>query len=1466
MPFVDAVLPPERLNGGPALTYNALLRCCTAYLTPMSNSSGSSSSQSNGAILASFGLCSPRNAADLLSSTLDPEATGLVAASDFVSACLTAWASYSVNRGFKYLCHSSAAVGKLPGAQVANLLLEPGATTATTGAATAKSSSAPGSGPKSSERDLRRGLQRQFGSSSSSSSSSSTTWDPYVEALVCGVRLADAAGRDSSGQEQHPQAPTNSADNATAVAHSMPLPPPPLPVRAPSLGACLDAMTSLTLQGLYESVHTALAAEGLTLGELLASLAAHNSGKPLPVPAHGWSGLNKGGAGNSSSSSSSSNHSGSSAAKAAEATATAAAQALAEEAGWVRHEQLTEALAQYMCPLSSDEVVTLLARLDPRHSGAFPVATALKDSRDLAALDEVLTALSDGLGPSGGAQLFLASSKNVTGSGSGEAVGGTPGPLGGVVSMTGLVALVARSTGGEVQLTAADLACLAPQLDPAQTGGCTLDWLCVLVACHRARRAERAWRRLLSPAFNPQARLLPHGAALVAEVRNRARAANPNGTAHTSGSFSYDAVVAGLEGVGLSLGASADSSSSAAALAASSSSSSSPALELSTSVSAAASGATLLGGLLAELDPRGVGVVNASRLEVGIDHWREHEAHRVAARRSIATHLSRNNARSPGRSSSNTTSSSSSTGNLDDFLLALHTYDQRWTLELVALAAKSQGLKAGEATYAADLRDLVAANKTAAQVVASLRRDQARLQSAPSTGRSGDAAAAAASAADAPPTAVQLARGAIVTRHLQGRPLRSLLLRLLACEHDLASVYLEARGFRVQGSALPQEATVRREALRDAVHRTVASMQQLTAIESDYVNGDKNYHTTSMIVTTPDQPTSSSIFSSNAQANPLASSELNDGQQPHEATAPNETALSMEAARTAHAGWRRVAAQRLWLELARDMRKRELRPEALLQRLASATTSQVEVGSNDADGDDVMASWEFHDAMRALGLPASTENTDLMVASVEQDELTELVNSSSSEPQEDLGSTSAGFTYRVRRSALAKRLLDSYRDSDPSTSATVKVAQQVLDEVSTAASRTMSDASAWMHRVFGDPPPTYEARAEAAALAWEKDEPHLASLYRSTALLEVADDNSADTLQQPQAHPTRRSSNSGANAGSSSVGGDGLEVDKFTAKNLKSGTPVLAYHAATGEWCRAEVVQDFGDGFCSVQYSRSWLGAEPRKPKTELTSLRRGQETLDLWLRVSRALHYNNDNNKSGNRRGSKKGRSDNSKSADSTSGLLRAADAGGNVSHAGLLAWLSSSAGMGTLDPTDQAMLLAEVDPTHTGIVAAEHFDRMLAKRRAKLEASGVDAYGPAGPLQEEKASTERSNGKGYDDENDEADQLEKGEEFKQEKQSKRGKKSATKLPAEYDDDDDFVTNSSASTMLAAEGGGGLDAAADEARLEQLEAMMLSMAQWEQSLALALAESTQEAAGLDAEMYRLRHLHPELGQARPNF
>ena len=145
--FADASLPAERQGGGPALTYNALLRCCAALLP---KADGSDSAH----------LCSADKAAEVLAAALDPTATGLVPAESLVAAALTAWHGPGVGRGFRFLAQSKA-LGKLPGKQAARVLL--------------------GGRQRASPDDLKLGLRGQL-----AVGAQAAHWEPYLDALIAG--------------------------------------------------------------------------------------------------------------------------------------------------------------------------------------------------------------------------------------------------------------------------------------------------------------------------------------------------------------------------------------------------------------------------------------------------------------------------------------------------------------------------------------------------------------------------------------------------------------------------------------------------------------------------------------------------------------------------------------------------------------------------------------------------------------------------------------------------------------------------------------------------------------------------------------------------------------------------------------------------------------------------------------------------------------------------------------------------------------------------------------------------------------------------------------------------------------------------------------------------------------------------------------------------------------------------------
>ena len=125
-------------------------------------------------------------------------------------------------------------------------------------------------------------------------------------------------------------------------------------------------------------------------------------------------------------------------------------------------------------------------------------------------------------------------------------------------------------------------------------------------------------------------------------------------------------------------------------------------------------------------------------------------------------------------------------------------------------------LKVDEATYAADLRELRAAARQRQRCKCGGRL-AARKQRLGLCRAHGGSARAVRNSEPAPfgADAVEFAAAAAQVRP---RPQRA--------------VYLEAHGFRVQGTALPPEATLRRAALRQACKGTLESLQLLAAFDS----------------------------------------------------------------------------------------------------------------------------------------------------------------------------------------------------------------------------------------------------------------------------------------------------------------------------------------------------------------------------------------------------------------------------------------------------------------------------------------------------------------------------------------------------------------------------------------------------------------------------------------------------------
>ena len=525
-------------------------------------------------------------------------------------------------------------------------------------------------------------------------------------------------------------------------------------------------------------------------------------------------------------------------------------------------------------------------------------------------MEDVWASVSDALGPTGAARLVVACRGHEKGPGL-------------VVSLSGLRALLRREC-GLTDLSAADVGeVLAPQLDPAGSGGCTLDHLALCVAAHRRRRAARAWTRI-TPTLAP----FPTGLEVVLAVR-RGAAANTSRAAvpATAASLSYEEVVAGLsEGLGVEL-TSGDSESKetggGAALG-------------DAFPAGAALGAEQLQALLFDLDPTGRGRVGPSDMEVAVDLFRR----RMDFEARVC-----NDAANPTRQRRHAASGGSAQlgGHAElelvaDYLRALQHYSSKWGKELVDLSTGAEGnvrheLKAGQQAYATDMRELVAANGAATGVVEGLLRDCA----AAATGASG------AGAAEGRSSAMAVARAGKARRHLRSRRLRGQLLRLLERERDLSHVYLSARGFRIQGTALPEAERAKREACLSDIRRLVAALQVVLARSRLRPKQSPWAQFLRPASAAPPLPPHGLFLACQllatfdpSEADPATAKYLalsQQGAQKQQEAQQSSVGGLLAAASQAMVAWEDVAAERLWLSLAEAMRKRQMATAGLVNAL-----------------------------------------------------------------------------------------------------------------------------------------------------------------------------------------------------------------------------------------------------------------------------------------------------------------------------------------------------------------------------------------------------------------------------------------------------------------------------------------------------------------------------------------------------
>jgi len=79
------------------------------------------------------------------------------------------------------------------------------------------------------------------------------------------------------------------------------------------------------------------------------------------------------------------------------------------------------------------------------------------------------------------------------------------------------------------------------------------------------------------------------------------------------------------------------------------------------------------------------------------------------------------------------------------------------------------------------------------------------------------------------------------------------------------------------------------------------------------------------------------------------------------------------------------------------------------------------------------------------------------------------------------------------------------------------------------------------------------------------------------------------------------------------------EVAKKSSNHMEAGTPVMAQHPS-GDYFRATVTKDNGDGAVDVQFVLASLGRDSAKSKKKVRSLAQEEELRALWLEVSRAV------------------------------------------------------------------------------------------------------------------------------------------------------------------------------------------------------------------------------------------------------
>jgi hypothetical protein len=259
---------------------------------------------------------------------------------------------------------------------------------------------------------------------------------------------------------------------------------------------------------------------------------------------------------------------------------------------------------------------------------------------------------------------------------------------------------------------------------------------------------------------------------------------------------------------------------------------------------------------------------------------------------------------------------------------------------------------------------------------------------------------------------------------------------------------------------------------------------------------------------------------------------------------------------------------------------------------------------------------------------------------------------------------------------------------------------------------------------------------------------------------------------------------------------EGVEMQLAKGANfMESGTPVMAMHA-TGDYFRATITKDNLDGTCDVQFVLSTLGRDPKLPKKKLRSLAAEDQLRALWLEVSRAV----------GRRGANE--------------LRGKTDFAGNLSHDALTNWLEGRHDMEALAEHDKFVLLADVDPLHSGSVGVGRFLEKLEHFRARAKILGLVVF----------------------------HRHDKEEALQDSDDEESGEKSG-------DDDEEGGGGKRKTAGYGGGGGGGGGdmSSVSSGRMTELEALIFAMAKRQQELALALSASEARTAALNAAVQSIK-------------